>query len=121
MDKTPNLEEILQTASDRLSPQDMGERHIAIDTVDCNGDTALHIFIWGEETANALLLIKRGANVNAVGDMGRTPLHVAIGQKNLTVINALLQAGAKTDIISEFGDSPASQAEKMGIKLNITI
>jgi ankyrin repeat protein len=121
MNKTLTLEEILQTTSDRLFPAEMGEQYVAIDSVDCDGDTPLHVFIGGEETANALLLIQHGADVNAIGDMGLTPLHVAISHKNMAVVDALLKAGARTDIISEFGDSPASQAEKMGVQLNIAI
>ena len=121
MDKTPTLEEILQTTSDRLFPAEMGAQYVAIDSVDCDGDTPLHVFISGEETANALLLIEHGADVNAIGDMGLTPLHGAIEHKNLAVIDALLKAGARTDIISEFGDSSASLAEKRGLSLNVKI
>ena len=57
MDKTLTLEEILQTTSDRLFPAEMREQLVAIDSIDCDGDTPLHVFIGGEETANVLLLI----------------------------------------------------------------
>lgn len=113
-----NLEEVLQTASDRLFPAEVGEARINIDSRSCDGDTPLHVFIWGNETENALFLIENGININAVGDMGETALHVALHQNNKIIIKALLNANAQTDIISEFGKTVMDIAKEKGINLN---
>ena len=57
----------------------------------------------------AELLIKGGADVNAIGDMGQTPLHVAArdGPNDLTKL--LLANGASTTIIDEFGFLPGNK------------
>ena len=44
------IEEVLQSASDRLFPAEIGKAKIYLDSRDCDGDNALHVFIWGNET-----------------------------------------------------------------------
>ncbi len=112
------LEKVLQTASDRLYPEKMGKAKVSIDSRGSDGDTALHVFIWGGETKNALLLIDNGADLNAIGDMGETPIHVAIHKKDMKVIQALLKAGVQTNIISEFQKSALDLAKEEGINLS---
>ena len=113
-----SLKEVLKTASDRLYPAEIGEATVHIDSRSSDGDTPLHVFIWGGETEKAVYLIENGADVNAVGDMGETPLHAAIRQENRHVITALLDAGARTDIVSEFAKSPWDLAMEKGIDLH---
>ena len=48
-----------------------------------NGDTALHWAAYGDLYDVAVLLLKAGANVNAVGDVGNTPLHIAATAGNI--------------------------------------
>lgn len=110
-----NLEEVLQIASDRLFPAEIGEARVNLDSRSCDGDTALHVFIWGNETENALFLIESGIDINAVGDMGETALHVALHQTNKRLIKALLNANARTDIMSEFGKTAVDIAKEKGI------
>jgi len=64
------------------------------------------------------LLIEKGADVNAVGDMGETPLHIALRKENLAIVRALLAAGARTDIVSEFGVSALDLATEKGIDVS---
>lgn len=109
------IDEVLQSTSDSLFPAQLGETKVCIDSADCDGDTPLHVLIWREDTAGALLLIENGAPIDAVGDMGETPLHVALSKNNGKVINALLKAGARTDIVSEFGETALDKAAKHGI------
>jgi ankyrin repeat protein len=111
------LEEVLQSTSDCIYPEQLGEARVSLDSTDADGDTALHILIWRGDTDGALLLIEKGAPINAVGDMGETPLHVAISRQDMTVIDALLKAGAKTDMASEFGETAQQKAAKQGIRL----
>jgi len=110
------LEEVLQSASDRLFPAEIGEK-VCLDSRSSDGDTALHVFIWSNETANSIFLIENGIDINAVGDMGETPLHAALHQKNMAVIKALLNANARTDIRSEFGKTAKDLAKEKGISL----
>ncbi len=111
------LSHILKSASDRLYPSGMGETPVGMKSRDPDGDTPLHVFIWGGETEKALRLIGEGADVDAVGDMGETPLHAALHQHDRKVIDALLKAGARTDIVSDFGKSARDLAGEKGISL----
>jgi ankyrin repeat protein len=112
------LKAVLQSASDRLFPAEIGEAKVCLDSRNRDGDNALHVFIWGEETENALFLIEHGIDINAVGDRGETPLHAAIHQNNTAVIRALLKADARTDIVSEFGKTAMGLAQEKGIKID---
>ena len=112
------LEEMLQTASDRLFPAEIGEAKVNINSRSCDGDTALHVFIWGKETEKALFLIENGIDINAIGDMRETALHVALHQNNKRVIKALLNVNAQTNIVSEFGKTAIDLAKEKGINLN---
>ncbi|MBN2858140.1 MAG: ankyrin repeat domain-containing protein [Candidatus Delongbacteria bacterium] len=109
------LEEILQSASDRLFPADTGDAKVYLDSRSSLGDNALHVFIWGNETEKALLLIENGIDINAVGENGETPLHAAFHQNNRTVIEALLKANARTDIVSEYGQTAKDLAKAKGV------
>ena len=40
------LQEVLQSASDRLFPAEMGKAKVCLDSTDRDGDNALHVFIW---------------------------------------------------------------------------
>ena len=112
------LEDVLQSTSDCLYPAEMGKRAVNIASTDCDGDTALHVLIWRSDTSGAILLIKSGANVNAIGDMGETPLHVAIRKDNRAVVRALIAAGAETDIVSEFGATARALAAEKDIDIS---
>jgi len=107
----------LQSTSDYIYPAQLGEATVSLDSTDPDGDTALHILIRRGDSEGALLLIEKGALVNAVGDMGETPLHAATSNGDITVINALLKARAKTDMVSEFKETAQQKAAKRGIRL----
>lgn len=109
------VEELLQSVSDILFPEDAGERLVAIDSRGPEGDTPLHVMAWRNDLDAVEMLIRAGADVNAVGDMGETPLHVAVSQGNTSVIAAMVAAGARDDIRCEFGDTPRERAHRNGI------
>ena len=48
----------------------------------------MHILIWANQTEEAILLIKNGADINAIGCHNETPLHVALRQNNSEVIQS---------------------------------
>jgi ankyrin repeat protein len=108
------LDEVLQSTSDVLFPEEMGKRKVDPTSRDAEGDTPLHVILWRNDERGAELLIEAGADVNAIGDMGETPLHVAVRQKNGRLVSALLNAGAKSDIRSEFGQTPMEMAADAG-------
>ena len=101
-----SLDEVLQSTSDVLFPQDLGERQVTIDSCGVDGDTPLHVMAWRNDAEGLEILITGGADVNAIGDMSETPLHVACRQANLKVVELLLRAGARDDIRGEFGLTP---------------
>jgi ankyrin repeat protein len=109
-----SLEEILASCSDTLFPAGMGDAPVAVDSVDADGDTPLHLMAWRGNNHGLALLISAGADVNAVGDMSETPLHIAVRNQNLAAIEALLAAGADPSPVSEFGESPKSRAKAIG-------
>ena len=111
------LQDVLQSTSDVLFPAEVGERPVAIDSLDVEGDTPLHVMTWRNDLEAVELLVGAGANVNAVGDMGETPLHVAISMSNPRLVRCLLSAGARDDIRSEFGESPRDKALSAGGQL----
>jgi ankyrin repeat protein len=105
-----SLQEILASCSDVLFRAELGKAIVQLDSVDCNGETPLHVMLWRNDAEAALLLIEAGADVNAAGDMSETPLHVAVRFGNVVAIQALLKAGANPDAVSEFGETPKSMA-----------
>lgn len=105
------LNGVLQSTSDVLFPAELGERPVAIDSRDSDGDTPLHVMTWQNDLEGVEILIAAGADVNAVGDMGETPLHVAVRVGNVVMAGALLRAGARDDISSRF-ESVSTPREK---------
>ncbi|HVR69056.1 MAG TPA: ankyrin repeat domain-containing protein [Verrucomicrobiae bacterium] len=107
------LAEILESTSDVLFPQGMGEENVEIDSRDTSGDTPLHVMAWRNDRYGVKLLIEAGADVNAIGDMGETPLHVAVRKGNTAIVDALLRAGSDPNIRSEFDKTPQEIAKTM--------
>jgi len=77
MKKCRSLAEVLQSTSDVLFPDEMGERVVAVDSRDVCGDTPLHVMTWRSDRHAVKLLIEAGADIDAIGDMSETPLHIA--------------------------------------------
>ena len=87
----------------------------ALDLEDINerrsdGDALIHLiaFVGGPDELD--LLVRSGAKVNAIGDMGYTPLHYAAMEGRLKVAEKLLALGADPKIRNEFGTTPAETA-----------
>ncbi|MEL7312725.1 MAG: ankyrin repeat domain-containing protein [Pseudomonadota bacterium] len=109
------LEEYLASVSHALFPEAMGKATVSVNSVDCMGDTPLHVIVRRRDRYGVALLLEHGADPNAVGDMGETPLHVAAGApQDSEIIELLLKHGASKDIRSEFGDTPLEKSRKYG-------
>ena len=87
---------------------------VGVNTRGSAGDTPLHVMAWGNDTADAQILLSSGADPNSIGDMGETPLHVAVRKENLPLIILLIKAGADPNIVSEFGETPVDMAVNIG-------
>ena len=61
-------------------------------------------------------LLDRGADVDALGELGNTALHEAVGQGHFDVVRVLLAFGARTDIRNEFGQTALDIASLPGHK-----
>ena len=108
------LEEVLQSTSETLFPAGMGKQEVKIDSVDSDGDTALHVIAGRNDSFGVEILIAAGAKIDAIGDMGETPLHSALRHNALKSIEALLFNQARTDIKSEFGANAREIAKEKG-------
>ncbi len=115
--KRESLEEILASVSENLFPDKMGAAKVAIDSVDCDGDTPLHILVGRPNRYAVRLLLENGADPNALGDMGETPLHKAVSMEEPDIVRMLLDGGADPDIDCEFGDTPRQRAKARSIEL----
>jgi ankyrin repeat protein len=109
-DSAQALTDVLQSTSDVLFPDDLGERAVTIDSRGYDGDTPLHVMAWRNDLEGAEILVNAGADVNAPGEMSETPLHVALRQENAQMVEMLLRAGARDDIRGEFGHTPRDLA-----------
>jgi ankyrin repeat protein len=109
-----NLEEILQSVSDVLFPDEMGEREVFVNSRSIEDDTPLHVMAWRDDLYGVRALIEAGADVNATGDMGETALHIALRKENEEMVEMLMKAGANPDIRSEFGETVREKADEMG-------
>lgn len=97
------LEQVLQSLSDVMFPDRMGEALVSISSHGYDGDTALHVIAWRGDIASAKILLEAGADPNARGEMEETPLHAAIHNGNTELVSLLMQHGANPDLRGEFG------------------
>ena len=73
-------------------------------------NTPLHAAVAGGRTDVALLLIQRGAEVNARDSGRHTPLHIAAENGNAAVVEALLTHGADPHAVDAEDRTPLSRA-----------
>ena len=101
------------TTNDMGSLQNMADGGWDLkDLKDTAGKTVLHRAAQvGNEKAMELL-IKSGADVNAVTDFKETPLHLATRTAKLGCIKQLVEAGALTSKTNLGGDTPLMLAQK---------
>jgi ankyrin repeat protein len=85
---------------------DNGSLHV--DVRDVNGDTPFRCAADAEHCRTVLLLLDRGADINAAGkhDSGNTALHVAAISGNATMACFLLDQGAKIEATNWLGRTP---------------
>jgi ankyrin repeat protein len=73
-------------------------------------NTPLHAAVAGGHADVALLLISRGADVNAADAGGHTAMHIAAEGGHVTVVQALLERGADPHAVDKEDKTPLSRA-----------
>ena len=79
-----------------------------------DGATALHWAAQNDDPALADLLIRRGAKVDTVNDLGVTPLWVAASNSSAAMVQRLLDAHADPNIAPPTNGSPLMVAARSG-------
>ena len=79
-----------------------------------DGATALHWAAHNDDLALAELLIRRGAKVDSVNDLGVTPLWVAASNSDAAMVQRLLDARADPNIAPPTNGSPLMVAARIG-------
>ncbi|MFO0936327.1 MAG: ankyrin repeat domain-containing protein [Gemmataceae bacterium] len=69
-------------------------------------DTPLHVAAERDHLAIAELLLRHGADVNAIGDMGLTPFHRAANLGHVHLVELLLDHGADPNLRDMHGNTP---------------
>ena len=92
----------------------MDKAPVKLNSRSTDGDTPLHVMMWGRDHDGARLLVQVGVDVNVVGEMSETPLHLAVAKQDAVMVELLLRCGAKDDVVEEFGDTPREHARKKG-------
>jgi len=78
------------------------------------GDTPLHMAIWGGHEDWVQILVDAGADVQAVGDRLETPLHVAARKGSVKMALVLVGADANPDAPAQADWTPRKHATRVG-------
>jgi ankyrin repeat protein len=89
-------------------------QHVDVNRPLPDGATALHWASQWDDDATVDLLIRAGANVNAIDDYAVTPLLLAAQNGSVRVVETLLQAGANPNAALSTGQTPLMTAARTG-------
>jgi uncharacterized protein len=96
---------------DRDAVRALLQQNVDANTAYGDGTTALHWAVYLDDAVIADLLIRGGADVNKVNDLGITALALATSS---AMAEQLLKAGANPNIVSSTGESPLMSAARTG-------
>jgi ankyrin repeat protein len=82
---------------------------LTVASVNCFGNTPLHVAAMSDHVDIVRKLISSGAEVNAKADASYTPLHLV---SHVDIARELLAAGAAPRITNDFGATPAEIAHR---------
>ena len=93
------------------------DQQVDVNASQADGATALHWAAYWNDTETVDLLVRAGADVDAVNDLGVTPLWLASThgtQDDATLVTQLLRAGADPNVAHLSGESPLMAAARTG-------
>ena len=90
------------------------KQHVDVNTPQPDGATALHWATHWDDLDMVDLLIRAGANVNAVNELGVPPLSLACTNRNAAMTERLLGAGAHPDAALLTGETVLMTAARTG-------
>ncbi|HEY6343480.1 MAG TPA: ankyrin repeat domain-containing protein [Bryobacteraceae bacterium] len=96
---------------DRDAVRALLQQNVDVNTAYGDGTTALHWAAYFDDAGIADLLIRGGADVNKVNDLGVTALALTTSS---AMAEQLLKAGANPNIVSSTGESPLMSAARTG-------
>lgn len=111
---TPSLLADAAERSDRPAVRRLLANPGLINTAQPDGTTALHWAAYNDDVEIALLLVKAGANVNAMNRYGETPLTQACKNGDAGMVKLLLDAGAQVDVTLKGGETTLMLASRSG-------
>jgi len=92
--------------------QDLATNSYDLNLPDDAGRTPLHLAATHCRTDVILLLLNKGARINAKANGGATPLHLAAQGGCVDAVNLLLAKGAKVNARDDQGRTPLVRAEQ---------
>ena len=99
---------------DRAAIRSEITRGVDVNGSQVDGTTALHWAVHYEDAETATLLVKAGANVNAVNRYGVPPLALACANGNAALVRLLVDAGADANATMKGGETVLMMAARAG-------
>ena len=97
---------------DRARVRTLLETRVDVNAAQIDGTTALHWAAYHDDAETAALLVRAGANVNAVNRYGLPPLAVACSSGSGGVVKLLLAAGADANAAMTGGETVLMRSEE---------
>jgi ankyrin repeat protein len=82
--------------------------------------TLLHLAVENERNMTVSLLLRHGADPNAIDDESCTPLHYAAEVDSAKLVDRLVRNGAYIDAVDEYGNTPLHLAAMLGRRNALT-
>jgi ankyrin repeat protein len=105
---SPKVQEYIESIRDDHWECDSVDT-LSINSLNLDGENALHVAIHRGDTDMAKLLIAEGIDIHQPGDLGNTPLHDACSTGNMEIVRVLVESGADLFALNE-GNPPFTLA-----------
>lgn len=83
----------------------LADKNCAINALNFDGRTALHIMVLRGRLDCVIALISRGADISVGDNEGNTPLHLAAKQTNINILQSLIVFGADLEARNNAGNT----------------
>lgn len=92
----------------------LGDDLKSIEQAGAFGSQVIHLASFDNQREDIATLVRAGADINAIGDLGLRPLHYAVLGGAIDAVRFLLEIGADAATENEFGETPAQMAHIVG-------